>query len=339
MQSKKGVLLINVGTPKQADKKHVRRYLSEFLGDPRVIDLPWMIRKALLNFVILPFRTAQSVRAYQTIWDKSKGSPLLYGMRSLALGLQQYLGNDYSVAFGMRYGNPSIKTAIYELLQNGCNHIDVIPLYPQYSSAATGSAVEAVFDALKNELNYPNLNFLNAFFDHPLFLGALQQLIQSKYKQRNYDKLVFSYHSLPWRQIKKSAQCPPECVQEKPCSTITQSTQYCYRSQCFATARLLSQSMNLADSEYEVVFQSRIGKTPWVGPDLIESMPKWIAQGVKSLFVVCPSFVVDCLETLEEVGMRAKETWHHLGGEVFELSPCLNSQPFWLESLGKIIKN
>lgn len=335
MVLKKGILLINVGTPSEPTTPAVRRYLKSFLDDPRVIDLPWLLRKCLLHFVILPFRSAKSANAYQTIWDSKQGSPLFYNMKALTNALQNHVGEDYRVELGMRYGEPEIEKGIQNLIAHGCDHVYLIPLYPQYSSAATASAIEHSLLALKNKLNLPNLSVLNAFYDHPEFLDAMSARIKP-FIYDHIDKVVFSYHSLPWRQIKKSAHCHTQCAQNLPCGPVETKNAYCYRAQCYATAKALSCSLQVQE-KYEVVFQSKIGKNPWVGPDLIASMPQWIKAGNRHLLIACPSFVVDCLETLEEIGIRAKASWLSLGGESFTLVPCLNDEPYWVSRLAKMI--
>lgn len=335
MELKKGILLINVGTPSAPNTKSVRRYLKEFLDDPRVVDLPWWLRKSLLHFVILPFRSAKSAKAYQAIWDPKQGSPLFYNMKALTQALQAFLGNRYVVEMGMRYGQPHIEDAIEKLLSEGCEHIYLIPLYPQYSSAASASAIEFSLASLKGKLNLPNLSVLNSFYDRPQFLNSMLARIKPFYHEK-IDKVVFSYHSLPWRQVKKSADCPVHCAQNLPCGHISSHNHFCYRAQCYATAKALAKSLNV-QGNYEVVFQSRIGKNPWVGPDLVQMMPTWLKSGTRNLLIACPSFIVDCLETLEEIGMRAKNTWLDLGGESLTLVPCLNDDPAWVASLAEII--
>lgn len=332
--SKTGVLLINLGTPDNPDVSSVRRYLKQFLSDERVLDIPWLIRKVLLHGFILPFRSPKSAKAYQAIWDKKLGSPLLFHSQDLAKQLQITLGDEFKVELGMRYGNPSIESAIEKLTQSNCHKIIAVPLFPQYSSAATGSAIEVVLKNYAKKWNLPALTIIDKFYDNEAYLAALS----SSLVVNSTSHVIFSYHSLPVRQIHKSKQgCQKTCFENSPCPNIMQDTQYCYRAQCFETSKQIAQRCQLHADQYTVVFQSRLGRTVWVGPDLESSFAALIAKGVKDLTVVCPSFVADCLETLEEIGMRAKETWIEMGGKSLHLNPCLNSHPLWVKALAGIV--
>lgn len=340
-KSKIGVLLVNLGTPVSNDIKAVRRYLKEFLDDPRVIDLPWIIRKILLHLFILPFRSKLTTLAYSTIWDKAKGSPLLFHTLDLAKSAGLVLGEEYHVEVGMRYGQPSISSSVNKLLGSGCEKLLVLPLFPQYSSAATGSAIESVLRTLQFEWNIPSLTLIRDFFDHRGYLEAQSKLIEPFLADHQPDAVIFSFHSLPVRHIRKSnAACEVLCFQAKPCpSTQSQpGKRACYRAQCYQTTRLLAANLGLREEHYQVAFQSRLGKTPWIGPDLQTVMQTLINNNQRKLLVVCPSFVADCLETLEEVGIRAKALWFSLGGEQFTLVPCLNASPLWVERVADMIR-
>lgn len=334
MRSKTGVLLLNLGTPLSPQKQDVRAYLKEFLDDPRVIDLPCVIRKILLHVFILPFRTAKSAKAYAAIWDAKKGSPLLFHTQDFAQQLQNQLGENYQVEVGMRYAAPSIQSAIEKLLKIGVQKIMILPLFPQYSSAATGSALEKALHILSSQNTIPELKILSNFYDDAGYIAAQSAVISPYLQEVKPDAVIFSYHSLPERHIHKTpSQCAKACFDNQPCPPITSLNNSCYRAQCYATTRLIAQQCALPPEQYQVVFQSRLGRTKWIGPELIATMHAFIQKGVKNLVVASPSFVVDCLETLEEIGIRAQEEWKAMGGERFTLVPCLNAHPAWVKAV------
>lgn len=334
---KTGVLLVNLGTPARADKKAVRAFLKEFLSDARVVDLPAFMRQLLLHSVILPFRTGKTTHAYKAIWDQEKGSPLLFHSQDLLDGLQKELGPNFQVELGMRYGEPSIWAAIERLLQSRCSRVIIVPLFPQYSSAASGSAIASVMRGLLPKEHIPHLSIVSDFFREPDYIRAQVELIKPLLSLKQPDCVLFSYHSLPWRQIDKSgSHCQQQCKQNQPCQGITPDNHLCYRAQCYETSRLLAQSLGI--NAYHVVFQSRLGRIPWVGPDLSTVMSQLIQGGKRNLLVASPSFVADCLETLEEIGIRAKGLWQDLGGQEFTLVPCLNSSPLWINGLANIVR-
>lgn len=325
-----GLLIINLGTPNHPDRKAVRAYLSEFLTDGRVIDLPAVIRYILVYGIILPFRTKQSAHAYQSIWSE-QGSPLLFHSQNLAKQLQTKLSPDFKIALGMRYGNPSIKTALDEL--KDCTTITVLPLYPQYSSAATGSSIEEVMRLMSTQEVIPSLRIIRDFYQHPSYIKAQAGLIKESLGEDQH--LLFSYHGLPERQINKSG-CHTVC--KESCPPVTETNQGCYKAQCYETSRRLAGELQLNRDQYSTAFQSRLGKTPWIKPYTDEVLTELAAQGIKNLAICCPSFVADCLETLEEIGLRAKEQWIGLGGKEFNLIPCLNDSRAWIEAIIDITK-
>ncbi|RUR12257.1 ferrochelatase [Legionella sp. km772] len=323
---KRGLLLINLGTPDAPKLSAVRKYLNEFLMDNRVIDLPWPLRCLLVKGIIIPFRTKKSAEAYQSIWVK-EGSPLLANSQQLCEQLQKSLGDNYKVVLGMRYGKPSLASALAQLKE--CDELLIIPLYPQYSSAATGSALEEVCRLLAKQELIPSVKLINQFFQDSAYVQAQSELIRLHHPSTNH--LLFSYHGIPERQLSK-AGCEEICVAECP----LEKNPSCYKAQCYQTSHLLAQHLNLTKHQYTTSFQSRLGKTPWIKPYTDEVLIKLAAQGVKNLTITCPSFVTDCLETLEEIGLRAKEQWHHLGGEQFVLVPAMNSHPLWVKTLKDI---
>lgn len=337
-QSKKtGVLLINVGTPDAPEKAAVRRYLAEFLTDKRVVSLPTFFRYLLVYGLILPFRTKKSTEAYKEVWDKSKGSPLLYLSESFADKLRQHLGSRYEVALGMRYGNPSITSALDTLMANNIDELIIAPLYPQYASATNSSALEKVFDYFKKQQIIPKLRTLDAFYHESAFIQNKANLIKP-YLSQKWDAFLFSYHGLPFDQIKKAEKKPDtNCFKDLPCPAINHVNQNCYRAQCYQTTTLLAKTLSLEPESYMVSFQSRVGMNRWIGPDTETAMKILMGKGRKNLLVACPSFVTDCLETLEEIKLRAQEMWHDLGGESLTLVPCLNDSPDWVAGFAELI--
>ena len=334
-----GVLLVNLGTPESPDTGDVRRYLREFLSDPRVIDINPLARWLLLNLIILPFRPRQSAEAYRTIWT-DRGSPLLFHGEDLTRMVTERLGAGHQVALAMRYGNPSIPDVIDRMLVNGVERIVVIPLFPQYSSAATGSALDRVYQVAGEAWNVPSIDAVPAFYDHEAFIDAFASVARPHLTEFKPDFVLFSYHGVPERHVQKSDRTGQHCL-GKPdcCATIGPVNRYCYRAQCFATTRALVRALDLSDGGYDTSFQSRLGNTPWIKPYTDERLPELVAQGVKRLAVMCPAFVADCLETIEEIGMRAKEDWVAAGGEDLLLVPSLNSEPVWADAVVQIVKD
>lgn len=323
---KKGLLLMNIGSPTAPDTPAVRRFLAEFLADKRVIDLPAPLRYLLLYAFILPFRPQKSALAYQAIWTP-KGSPLICHSQDLCAKLQMKLGAEYKVVLGMRYGQPSIHDALAQL--EDCEHITVLPLYPQYSSAATGSSIEKVLEELAPKNTFPSMTIIRDFYQHPEFIKAFADQIKPYVKDHDY--LLFSYHGLPERQLQKGG-CKPVCV--GACPPISSKNQSCYRAQSQQTSALLAQALGLTD--YGTSFQSRLGKTPWIKPYTDIVLPELAERGIKRLAIACPSFVSDCLETIEEIGMRAKEQWLEVGGKELTLIPCLNANDAWVDAVIEI---
>lgn len=316
--AKQGVLLINLGTPDDCTNGSVYRYLTQFLNDPRVVDLPWVVRTLLVNLIIVPFRYRASAKAYQQIWT-AQGSPLLLNSQALQHAVASELGAEFQVELGMRYGNPSIANALDKFAD--LEKLTVIPLFPQYSSAATGSAVEMLFHTLAKQWHIPTLYIKNDFYNHPAFIAANAAIIREHLANKKPDLIIFSYHGLPERHLANSS------------GLIN-----CYRTQCYETSRLLALALDLETAQYQVAFQSRLGRTPWIKPYLDELLPDLIGNNKKNIAVVCPSFVADCLETLEEIKVRAAEQWHSLGGGEFTFIPCVNDHPIWVKGLADIVR-
>ncbi len=331
MNKKIGILIINLGTPNNCDVRSVRRYLREFLNDRRVITLPFLIRQVLLNFFILPFRPRNSAKAYQKIWTE-QGSPLLINSQQLQQKLAARFDDNYQVELAMRYGSPSIKNALNKL--NNVEQLIVLPLYPQYSSAANGSSIEKVYQELKSNLNQPNLIMIRDFYIDPGFLKAQTSIIKNNLNRPDAH-ILFSYHGLPENHLTNSG-CQEIC--RGNCSFDNNNPASCYRKQCYKTTTEITKLLNLQPGQYTTSFQSRLGKTPWIKPYTDETLKELRSKGITNLAVSCPSFVADCLETLEEIGMAAKEQWLALGGESFQLLPCLNSSPDWIDALESMLR-
>jgi ferrochelatase len=315
LSNKTGILLINLGTPDSPSVSDVRKYLREFLSDPRVIEIPTILRWLLLRLIILPFRSKKSAEAYETIWQ-SDGSPLFVNSSKIQERLQSLLGNEYKVVLGMRYGTFNIATAIAELEREDIKRVAVVPLFPQYASAVSGSALQEVLDIYAKRKVITPFKIICEFFDHPEYIQSLANSVQP-YIQEDHEFLLMSYHGLPERQLINPGIS-------------------CYRTKCLQTSSLLAKSLNLHEDKWGVSFQSRLGKLPWIRPYTDEFLLELRERGVNNLSVCCPSFVADCLETLEEIGIRAKQQWQELGGKKFELIPCLNSHPDWIRALKTI---
>jgi len=334
---KVGVLIINLGTPDSPGIPDVRRYLREFLMDGRVIDIPFISRWLLVNLIIAPFRAPKSSSIYRELWTEN-GSPLLFYGRNNEKKLQEILGDKYIVKLGMRYQKPSIKNALYQLYQYPLSSLIILPLFPQYASATTGSVHQKVMEIISKWNNIPEIRFINTYFNHPLFIKAFTEKAKQLLADRQYDYMLFSYHGLPERQIYKGS-FDNYCQLGDCCNYYHAKNLNCYRAQCFETSRILARALDIPDEKYEVVFQSRLGKDPWIQPyaeDVIRSLPK---LGKKKVAVIIPSFVADCLETIIEVGEEFKEIFLDAGGEEWLFIESLNDSETWLECLYSLVKN
>ena len=334
--AKTGIFLVNLGTPDSPEVGDVRRYLREFLMDGRVIDIPAWQRFILVQGIIAPFRAFSSAKEYQKLWT-DRGSPLLYHGLDLQKLLQDALGDAYIVAFGMRYQNPSIAVGLEALKDKGLEKIVVVPLYPQYASASTGSTIEKVLDEIKQWPTHPAIEVISQFFDHPQFIQTFTEIGQRFISETEYDHVVFTYHGLPERQILKSS-VKGYCQLDKCCAKYGAQNRYCYRAQCFATTRLLVQSLGLEEGRYSTCFQSRLGRDPWIKPYTDELIPKLVESGVKKVLAFSPSFVADCLETTIEIGETYKEEFLEAGGEQWDLVPSLNIEPGWVACLKDLVE-
>ncbi len=333
---KTGILLVNLGTPDSPRIGDVHRYLVEFLTDPRVIDKPWLIRQTLVRGCIIPSRLKQSSLSYQAIWT-AEGSPLkVYGLRVKA-ALQQVLGDHYLVELGMRYREPPIEQALHHLMEGGVHRIVILPMFPQYASATTGSVHQKVMEIASKFTVIPELVFISQYATHPSFIEAFRG-IASQHSLNEYDQIVFSFHGLPQSQIMeadRNGKClkAPGC-----CSSASACDQDCYSAQCFATARALAQSLHLSTGRYSIVFQSRLGKDPWLQPYFSQELEALAHREHKKVLVFCPSFVCDCLETIYEIGVEYAAEFKRAGGHRLDLVAGLNDHPAWIQAIAAIVK-
>ena len=331
---KKGILLVNLGTPDAPTKSAVYRYLKQFLLDRRVIDYPWLRRNLLVRGLILPFRTGASTKLYQQLWTKN-GSPLKYYGEQLTNGVQKILGNDYAVQLAMRYQKPSIKSGLNTLLSKQLSEIVVLPLFPQYASASTGSVYEEVMQVLSKKETIPNLRFINSFYDYPPMIDVFVENAQ-QYDFNQYDHILFSYHGLPERQLTK-ADNANHCLQSKDCcQQITANNQFCYSAQCYATTAAIVKKLGLQPHQYTVCFQSRLGKK-WIQPYTDKVIEQLAAKNAKRLLIFSPAFVADCLETTVEISLEYQEEFEKLGGEKVDLVESLNIHPKWVKGVADLV--
>ena len=338
--AKWGLMLVNLGTPDSTATADVRRYLREFLSDPRVIDISPMGRWLLLNVIILPFRPKKSAEAYRKIWTE-RGSPLLFHGLDLAGKVQAELGDEVRVELGMRYQNPSIAEVLRRFREAGIDRMVVFPLFPQYSSAAWGSAVEKVYVEANRLWNVPAIQVVPPFFDHAAYIEACAARARPVLDSLRPDRLVMSYHGLPERHVIKSDETGGRHCLAKDgcCERMVSANRNCYRAQCYATSRALAAELDLEDGEWEVTFQSRLGRSPWIKPYTDLRINELAEAGVKRVAVLSPSFVADCLETLEEIEIRAAEDFRARGGEELRLVPSLNSEEVWVCGVVRILRD
>ncbi len=333
-----GVLLVNLGTPDAPDTPSVRRYLRQFLSDPRVLTLPAPLRWALLNLVILPTRPAKSAAAYQQVWT-DEGSPLLVHSRALERGVAGALGDGYHVELAMRYGTPSIERGLDALEAAGVERVIVLPLFPQYASSVTASVSAEVFRCLDAKGDFPPLEIMGAFYDDPGFIDPWSALARPDLDAFGPDHVLFSFHGLPEDQIEASDPQASHCLAAADCCDAPgASLRRCYRAQCFKTKAALTRALELAPGTTSLSFQSRLGPRPWIRPFTDEVVEDLAKAGHKRLAVFCPTFVSDCLETLEEIGIRLRAQWVELGGEALWLAPCPNGDPGFAQAVAGWIR-
>jgi ferrochelatase len=333
---KTGILLINLGTPDSPKTSDVRTYLTQFLNDPRVIDINPIGRFILVNGIIVPFRSSKSAKLYQQIWTKD-GSPLLINSMKMKDLLQKELGENFVVELGMRYQNPSLELALNALKAAQVEKIIMIPLYPQYASSSTGSSVAEAIRLMQNWEVTPSIEVISKFYDNPDFIDACVDRAQ-KYDLNAYDYFVFSYHGLPERHIMKGSAHygANSCKLGSCCDSITEKNQYCYRANCFETTRQLVKRLNIPQGKFETTFQSRLDDK-WIKPYSDRVVEAKAKEGMKNILIFSPAFVADCLETIYEIGTEYDEIFKHNGGNKVTLVESLNDSPKWIEALKKMV--
>lgn len=334
MKKKTGVLLINLGTPDSPSFTDVAKYLFEFLNDPRVIDIPAFFRFLLVNFIIVPFRTRGSSKIYKELWT-DQGSPLLFHTRDLAKKLGDELSDDYEVFFAMRYKNPNMEVVLEQMKKKNFSKIIMIPLYPQYASASTGSSVEKALQIISKWWVIPELEIKGQFFDDPNYIQAVLEPAK-KFDISSYDHILFSYHGLPERQVDKvyfDGLC-----QHRDCeSELNQENYFCYKAGSYYTTKLLVEQLGLKEGSYTTSFQSRLDNK-WLTPFSDHVLEQLAKEGKKKVLVFCPSFTADCLETTIEIGTEYRELFTEHGGEQLDYVESLNSNDSWVHTLKEMIE-
>lgn len=339
-----GILLVNIGSPASLSTSDVREYLRQFLGDSRVVDLNPLLKWFVLNLFILRKRPKESAEAYANIWDQDRGSPLLFHSHDLAKKLSDKLGEKYEVVVGMQYCEPSVRNAMEGMRARGVDRVIVVPMYPQYASSSTGAAAEIVYKEASKVYSTPYLHTVPAFYDHPSYISSYAKIIRNVVGDRceKFDHLLMSFHGVPQKHCERTDETGLLCNRQLDCcASIVQANRNCYRAQSFTTARRLADALNISVGKYSIAFQSRLAAAgaEWIKPYTDEELVKLAKAGVKRLAVVVPSFTADCLETLEEIGIRGKEDFIAAGGEHFELIPCLNSDDTWVDGLVEILRD
>lgn len=327
----KGVLLVNLGSPNSTSTKDVRNYLDEFLMDERVIDVPYLFRAFLVKGIILNTRPKKSAAAYKKIWW-DEGSPLIVLSKRLHKKVQE--NTNIPVELAMRYGNPSMKSGIQKLAEQGVTEILLIPLYPQFAMATTETIEVLAKEIVKKQFPNIKLTMVPAFYNQPDYVEVLSESIQTSLEELKPEHLLFSYHGVPERHIKKSDVTKSHCkIDGSCCNTPSPAHEFCYRHQCYETTKNVAAKLNLQEGSYSTSFQSRLGSDPWLQPYTDQTIDNFAINGLKKLAVVTPAFVSDCLETLEEIGMEAKHSFMENGGEEFNMIPCLNDNDKWVTTL------
>ncbi len=333
--SKKGLLLVNLGTPDAPTWNGLRRYLSQFLTDGRVIDIPWLFRNILFRGIVVPLRSIRVAKLYKEVWT-DEGSPLKVYGEKVADGVQNIMGDDYIVRLAMRYQNPSIEVGLKELIKENVSEIIIFPMFPQYASASTGSVHEEVMRILKKREIIPPLKMINSYFDHPEMIKLFADNAR-KHDIESYDHFIFSFHGLPQRYLKKESdfcKCDGQC-----CKTIQPVNQFCYSAQCHASAFAIAKELGISEEDMTISFQSRLGPVDWLKPYTDKVLEEQVEKGNKKVLVFSPAFVADCLETIMEIGIEYKEDFIEDGGEELDYVVSLNDNPRWMQIIADIVKD
>lgn len=334
MENNTLVLLLNLGTPDAPTKSKVRTYLSQFLNDRRVIDIPYLSRKLLVNGIIVPFRTGNSTKIYKKVWT-DEGSPLLLYTESLTKKLREKFKGEADVEFAMRYQNPSMESVLLNAQKKNYKRIVVIPLYPQYAASSSGSSLEEFYRIISKWWVIPEVQTINQFFDDEDYLSALIKTSEG-FNHEDYDHVIMSYHGLPERQVDKvynDGLCSDRDCEEE----LTRENQYCYKAACYATSREIAKRLNIPEEQYTVAFQSRLNDK-WLKPFSDKVVEEKAKEGMKKLLVFSPAFTADCLETIYEIGEEYQEIFEEHGGEKVQLVPALNDNDYWVDALESIIR-
>jgi protoporphyrin/coproporphyrin ferrochelatase len=334
--TRRAVLLVNLGSPVSPTTRDVRKYLREFLMDPRVLDAPYPIRFGVVHLAILPTRPRQSAEAYQKIWTP-EGSPLVVTSFKVRAALQARVGVPVELA--MRYQKPSIEEAIENLRSQNVTELFLIPMFPHYAMSSYETAVRRVERLLAKRAPEISVSVMPPYYDHPDYIKALAGSA-ADYLEQDYDHLLFSFHGVPERHLRKSDPTKRHCLLQNDCCVEhSPAHSTCYRAQCFKTVRAFVELAGLSGDEFSVAFQSRLGRDPWLQPYTDRTIEALAASGVRKLLVICPAFVADCLETLEEIGIRGRQKFMESGGKKLTLISCLNTHPSWIAALERMVEN
>ncbi len=332
-----GVLLIQLGTPDSPSTSDVRRYLGEFLNDPRVIDLPWLGRKLLVNGIIVPFRAPKSAKVYKELFEIGNGvSPLVTYTEKTLDKLQARFGDDVKVHYAMRYQNPSMYDVLEEMRKENYDHIVVLPLFPQYASATTGSALDLAMKIIQKWWVVPEVSLINQFWDHEGYIDSVVERAK-EFNIDEYDHVMFSYHGLPDRHVDKVYEGSDLC-EDQPCETeVNDKNKFCYKATCYATTRLIAAKLNIPFEKYTVCFQSRLDKK-WLTPFADKVVEEQAEKGAKKILAFSPAFVADCLETIIEIGDEYQELFEEKGGEKVQLVPSSNDHDRFVDCLEDLVR-
>jgi ferrochelatase len=336
---KTGVLLIQLGTPNSPKTSDVRTYLSEFLNDPRVIDLPWLARLLLVNGIIVPFRAPKSAKIYKELWEHGNGvSPLLTHSMNLQNKLkEEFKSDNVTIELAMRYQNPSMDSVLERMRLANYDQIIILPLFPQYASASSGSAIEKAMNIIRNWWVIPEIKIINQFWDNEGYINSVVDRAK-QFDLDDYDHILFSYHGLPERQVDKVYEGTDLCG-DQPCETeVNEKNKFCYKATSFATTRLIAEKLGIPENRYTVCFQSRLDKK-WLTPFSDKIVEEHAKKGAKKLLIFSPAFVADCLETIIEIGTEYQEIFEEYGGEKVQLVPSSNDHPEFVKGLVELIRN
>lgn len=335
---KTGVLLIQLGTPDSPKTSDVRKYLTEFLNDPRVIDIPWIARKILVNGIIVPFRAPKSAKIYKELWHLGNGvSPLMTHTQQVQKLLSDaFQQENVTIEMAMRYQNPSMESVLERMHKANYDEIIILPLFPQYASASTGSAVDKAMDIIRKWWVIPDIKIISQFYDNSGYIDSIVDNAKA-FHLGDYDHVLFSYHGLPERQVDKVYDGSDLCS-DQPCeSEINAHNKFCYKATAYATTRLIAAKLGLTETQYTVCFQSRLDKK-WLTPFSDKVVEEWGKKGAKKLLVFSPAFVADCLETLIEIGEEYQGIFEENGGEKVQLVASSNSHPLFVKGLEMLIR-